>query len=766
MASKVPSREELQLMYFHCYPLMLMYGFPVIPNDMMFEYATPQKWFSILKSFMELVSIACGFTNAYTTAMNDVHFPEILHTTELFSFLLSKLSDKEMKDVLPRLFGSLEKTSQKGGGKYANPFQAYLQSGGAIMKLADLQDYLRPKGYEVIVAETNTYPKDIFFKIRSGRHTDKFPDNPTYAAGITEQQEIYFYNIGTKVTSWDLPPPLNTRPAPPAPPASRSANGPAEELNDDEGPTAAAAPAAATPAAAAAPRRLAGDSPEGSFVAVPNSGAGVGFELMPAPQGPRARASQQQPNPEALVLAAALQHRGQGAADRRGTLVNRAAGGELTAVPALFGRGAEQAGQIIAQGNIKDVLALAGQGGELSTREVGRSLARLQEQLHTEIDKIRDKSDNISKINNTTSGDTIITRLGITEISQSTKNFLSAMISSLSSYDRQGIFKDVRRARADVARDKRRLASKCISIGATVVIAFGTWHYLTRENDKQPAPAGPAAGSAAARGETVKGWAAWALGGVWDFTSHATGFHDLKTGISNGIGGAVSAVKAAVSVAAVGALTYGAGSLGFTIYEANRNIKNAETRLKDFNNELRKELINALCEEYKAIVAATATKLHLMSITPNTAVATRIYISSLGEEGLEQLIYDEFRRNFLQGKSLITLTRYLPDDRVDSINDFYRTLTESVSSDLKGVTGRISGEIKSGMKMARDVASVTVSAATSVASSIGSAALSFSGMAAKAAVTGGVGGGARRVTRKGRRSGHKGFKKSQSRRRR
>ena len=140
---QVLSQGKIQFLYYNLYPLMLLYGAPVIPNDQMFEYASPQEWTRILMRFGEF------FMLIFNIAMKDIGgslnddvetYRAYAYAAESFKLLLAKTSAKDLPGVMSRLFGGKKKL-QGGGGKGEQSFYDMMfQTGGGDDSDSDSDD--------------------------------------------------------------------------------------------------------------------------------------------------------------------------------------------------------------------------------------------------------------------------------------------------------------------------------------------------------------------------------------------------------------------------------------------------------------------------------------------------------------------------------------------------------------------------------------------------------------------------------------------------
>ena len=137
MPTKVLTEFELQELYYHLYPMMLMYGFPVVENDKMFLYASPQQWQGYLMTFGHLLSlfVTPNFKEIESEMENIFkEAPNIYPFTESLKFLLALTPKKDIQQTINEVFGP--PALQQGGGKkngtsfnFADYFQT-IQVGG------------------------------------------------------------------------------------------------------------------------------------------------------------------------------------------------------------------------------------------------------------------------------------------------------------------------------------------------------------------------------------------------------------------------------------------------------------------------------------------------------------------------------------------------------------------------------------------------------------------------------------------------------------
>jgi hypothetical protein len=114
------SEPNCILLYKYSYPLMLIYGFPVLPVDRMFEVADVATWSNILIKFNTIL------IELYTKLYHEINNTEpVLDTkndsfapyAEMFTTTVALCNETELKEYMQNLFpGSI---AQSGGGKFS-----------------------------------------------------------------------------------------------------------------------------------------------------------------------------------------------------------------------------------------------------------------------------------------------------------------------------------------------------------------------------------------------------------------------------------------------------------------------------------------------------------------------------------------------------------------------------------------------------------------------------------------------------------------------
>lgn len=668
------SQVELQFMYYHLYPAMLVYGAPVIPNDRMFEYASPKKWTKILLDFNEYyMRILGGHLKSMGSDFNADVLKAIMPASETFKFLLNKTTADEMPGLIRKTFGKTVRM-RGGGDDHSNPFRDYMmQSGGARMSLGDLDAYVRPSGFEAVVVETNTYPKNIQFRnIRTGAIRKALPSSPLYSALLSDTEEVYFYHIQTQATSWEIP---------------------------SEGPAAVAAPPAAAPA------------------------AGVGLQMVPF-------------QPPAAAAAAAAPPAAQGQDLARvpdDAVLAAAAGGRANAlIAAIVNRQHRDLVRLQESRFGTNIATRMEQGRNLHSRTIKEELDELAQSVEDDLGRIkREAREKYARLNYN-----LRTLPSNTDLSRQSQKFIQTIIEALNTFDIATMLKGVRKARSEI-QQKRKTTVRSIAAAATVTVG-GLILYKWMTSEEAAAPVAPSTGLRyvgellGSAGSGVVGGILNFLGGV----SSGSGVSAAATSVKSSVFSVVTNATALVTTGATVVSAYTAYEVWSAVGVAEKDIDDIEKELKDFVVETRVQLINKLCDDY-ILSLNTVINVYKAGIATQPFALAAIY-STKGTDAIRRDLDQEFYlAHELQERSFPLLVTQLGQRKAQEVHDMYVALIAKSKDDINVVLTEMKHAFKIPEERAKWGLNRAQTTATAVVNGIGSAITSLAQGVAMAGAFGG-----------------------------